>query len=148
MRRKKYYDAYMTVEASFIVPAAVMILVLLVYWGFFCFDKSVSVQCSYLAALRASNEWNLTASEAEQRALEELEKLTNQTFLFIKRENMNAEAGLLNIETGVSGGMEILFSELRGDDMNNWLLESTKSASRLKASSYIRKYRLLGEVME
>ena len=148
MKRKKYYDAYLTVEASLIVPAAVMLLVLLIYWGFFCFDKSVSVQCSYLAALRASNEWELTISEAQQKALEELEKLTDCTFLFLNRENMNAKAGLLSIETGVSGRMEILFSELRGDEMKSWLIDSTKSATRLKPSSYIRKYRLLGEVVE
>ena len=148
MRRKKYYDGYMTVEASFIVPAAIMILALLLYWGFFCYDKSVSVQCCYLAALRASNEWDLTASEAKQMVAEELEKMTDQTFLFINRENMNVKVGLLNIEAGISGRMKILFSELRGDDMENWLTDSTKSASRLKASSYIRRYRLLGEVRE
>ena len=148
MGRKKFYDGYMTVEASFIVPAAVMILVLLLYWGFFCYDKSVSVQCSYLAALRASNEWDLTVSQAERMAKEELEKLTDQTFLFINRENMSAQAGLLNIETGISGKMEILFSKLRDDDMKNWLMDSSKSASRLKPSSYIRKYQLMGSLME
>lgn len=148
MKKKVYYDAYMTVEATFIVPAAVMIIVLLLYWGFFCYDKSVSVQCSYLAALRTSNEWELTMSESEQMALEELDGLTEETFLFAKKGEMTADAGLLSIEAGVSGKMDILFSALRGDGMTHWLMNSRKSAYRIKPSSYIRKYRLAGAVPE
>ena len=82
MKKKVYYDGYMTVEATYIVPAAIMILVLLLYWGFFCYDKSVSIQCSYLAALRTSNEWGLTITEAEQLAMEELDEMTEERFLF------------------------------------------------------------------
>ena len=148
MKKKVYYDAYMTVEASFIVPLAVMIFLLLLYWGFFCYDKSVSVQCSYLAALRASNEWELTTSELKQMALEELDTLTEQMILFVKMDERTADANLLNIETEVSGNMDILFSALRGDDMTNWLIDSKKSAYRLKPSSYIRKYHLVGEITE
>ena len=148
MKKKVYYDGYMTVEATFIVPAAVMILVLLLYWGFFCYDKSVSIQCSYLAALRTSNEWGLTITEAEQLAMEELDEMTEERFLFVKRGEITIDAGLLSIEAGVNGKMDILFSTLRGDDMNHWLMNSRKSAYRLKPSSYIRKYRLAGEALE
>ncbi|MBO5485407.1 MAG: hypothetical protein J5988_00540 [Eubacterium sp.] len=148
MKKKVYYDGYMTVEATFIVPAAIMILVLLLYWGFFCYDKSVSIQCSYLAALRTSNEWGLTITEAEQLAMEELDEMTEERFLFVKRGEIAIDAGLLSIEAGVNGKMDILFSTLRGDDMNHWLMNSRKSAYRLKPSSYIRKYRLAGEALE
>lgn len=148
MKKKVYYDGYMTVEATFIVPAAVMILVLLLYWGFFCYDKSVSIQCSYLAALRTSNEWGLTITEAEQLAMEELDEMTEERFLFVKRGEIAIDAGLLSIEAGVNGKMDILFSTLRGDGMNHWLMNSRKSAYRLKPSSYIRKYRLAGEALE
>ena len=148
MKKKVYYDGYMTVEATFIVPAAIMILVLLLYWGFFCYDKSVSIQCSYLAALRTSNEWGLTITEAEQLAMEELDEMTEEHFLFVKRGEIAIDAGLLSIEAGVNGKMDILFSTLRGDDMNHWLMNSRKSAYRLKPSSYIRKYRLAGEALE
>ena len=148
MKKKVYYDGYMTVEATFIIPAAIMILVLLLYWGFFCYDKSVSIQCSYLAALRTSNEWGLTITEAEQLAMEELDEMTEERFLFVKRGEIAIDAGLLSIEAGVNGKMDILFSTLRGDDMNHWLMNSRKSAYRLKPSSYIRKYRLAGEALE
>jgi len=148
MKKKVYYDGYMTVEATFIVPAAIMILVLLLYWGFFCYDKSVSIQCSYLAALRTSNEWGLTITEAEQLAMEELDEMTEERCLFLKRGEIAIDAGLLSIEAGVNGKMDILFSTLRGDDMNHWQMNSRKSAYRLKPSSYIRKYRLAGEALE
>ena len=148
MKKRSYYDGYMTVEASFIVPLAVMILLLLLYWGFFCYDKTVSIQCSYLAALRTSNQWGLTTAAAEQVALEELEQLTEERFLFIKKGDLLTKAGILNIEASVSGKMDILFSKIWGDDMTEWQLDSKKSASRLKPSSYIRKYRFVGEAVQ
>lgn len=130
------------------MPAAVMILLLLLYWGFYCYDKTVSIQCSYLAALRTSNEWDLTSAEAERMAVEELDKLTEETFLYMKKGELSADAGLMDIETAVSGKIDILFSKLRGDDMTQWVMGSQKNAYRLKPSSYIRKYRFLEDAAE
>ena len=58
-------DGYLTVEASFLFPVMFMILILLIYWGFYCYDKSVSIQCSYLAALRGSNQWQMSNEQVE-----------------------------------------------------------------------------------
>lgn len=143
-----YYDAYMTVEATFIMPMAVIIIMLSVYWGLFCYDKSASIQCSYLAALRTSNEWNLTNAEAKQKGLEILDRLTEETFLSGYNENLYVEVGLTDIKAGVSGKKNIPFSGLREGNINQWNMSSVKKAYRLNPVSYIRRYQLLGEVME
>ena len=142
-----YYDAYFTVEASYIMPVAVMILLITIYWGFFCYDKSVSIQCSYLAALRTSNEWELTTTESKQEALEILEDLTDKTLLYTRRGELYVDIGITRIEAGVSGKLNTLFSGLGGINTTQWKLDSKKSAYRLKPSSYIRKNRLLGNVV-
>ena len=128
------------------MPMAVIILLLLVYWGLFCYDKSVSIQSSYLTALRTSNEWNLTNTEAKQKGLETLEELTEETFLFTEKEKLYVEVGLTDIEVGVSGKKNIPFSGLREGNLKQWNLDSMKKAYRLKPTSYIRKYRLLGKI--
>ena len=144
-KKKKYYDGYLTIEASFIIPAVLMILLLLLYWGFYCYDKSVSVQCSYIAALRGSNQWELSDGQIEAYTLEQLEKLTGETLLYLKTEESYVDVGILEIKAGVKGGMDILFSKLRGDTMERWDTESEKKAYRLKPASYIRTYRILKE---
>lgn len=143
--KKRYLEGYLTVEATFIIPIVVMIIGLLLYWGFYCYDKSVSLQCSYLAALRGSNEWEQSNNEVEQLVAQNLEQLTEETVLYMEMEELDVQVGLVNIEAEVSGAMDILFSKLRGDTMTRWNLNSKKSAHRLKPSSYIRKYQLVGE---
>lgn len=144
-KRKKYYEAYMTVEATFIVSTAVMIIILLMYWGFYCYDKSVSVQSSYLAALRGSNEWDKSNGELDAFVTQNLDRLTEQTFLYTKKGELLVQVGPATITAGVGGKTNILFSKLRGDTMTEWDLNSEKQANRLKPTAYIRKYRLFGE---
>ena len=144
-KRKEYYDGYLTVEASFLVPLVFMILLLLIYWGFYCYDKSVSIQCSYLAALRGSNQWQMSDAEQEKFTLEQLKKLTGETQLFLKEQDIYVDAGLAEMKTGVLGSMDILFTALRGNDGEKWMVESEKKAYRLKPASFIRRYRLLGD---
>jgi len=146
-KKEIYYDAYFTVEASYIMPVAIMILLLTIYWGFFCYDKSVSIQCSYLAALRTSNEWKLTIAESERMALEILEDLTDKTILYTRKGELYVDVGVTRIEAGVNGKLNTLFSGLGGINTIQWKLDSKKSAYRLKPSSYIRKYRLLGNAI-
>ena len=88
--KKKFYDAYFTVEASFIIPMAFLLIILTLQYGFFCYEKSVSLQCCYLAALRTSNEWNLSGSEAENYAINEAEKLLEERMLYPIDKEINS----------------------------------------------------------
>lgn len=145
MKKKiKYLDGYMTVEASFLFPVMFLILMLLIYWGFYCYDKSVSIQCCYLAALRGSNQWQMSNEQVESFVKEQLETLTEETLLYMKKEEMYVNATLVEVKAGISGKMDILFSKLRGDGMKEWITESEKNAYQLKPTSFIRKYRILG----
>lgn len=144
-KRKKYYEGYLTVEATFIIPLAIIIIALLLYWGFYCYDKSISVQCSYLAVLRGSNEWERTNGELEKLVTQNLDKLIDEVILYTEMEERKVEVGLMSIEADVRGGMDIFISELRGDTTTRWELSSRKRAYRLKPSSYIRKHQLLKE---
>ena len=138
-KRQDYYEGYMTIEATFVVPIAVMIIVLLLYCGFYCYDKSVSVQCCYLAALRASNEWDLTSPEMEELADKNMTELVKEKFLFITPIDQEANAFLTNIEVGVSGKMDILVAKLNETMDSFWRIESQKDATYIKPSSYIRR---------
>lgn len=87
-KRKKYMDAYLTVEASFLVPVIVILLLMIIYWGFFFYDRSISVQCSYISALRGSNQWQLSYTGQREYAQGQLEILTEETLLFMEPEKV------------------------------------------------------------
>ncbi|MBS7304028.1 MAG: hypothetical protein KIG50_07825 [Lachnospiraceae bacterium] len=140
-KRKKYFDGYLTVEAVFIIPSAVTIIVILMYWGFFCYDKCVSVQSAYLAALRGSNEWNMSGKDTEAFVKKNMDEAIKKTFLYTKNSETQVRIGFSDIETKIEGKMNILFSKLREDNTAYWEIGSTQKAYRLKPSSYIRRYR-------
>lgn len=86
--RKKYMDGYLTVEASFLVPMAFILLWVVIYWGFFFYDTSVSVQCGYISALRGSNQWQLSYDGQREYAHGQLESLIEETLLFMDPEKV------------------------------------------------------------
>lgn len=146
MKKKwKYYNAYFTVEASFIVPMAFLLSLLLLYFGFFCYEKSISVQCCYLAALRGSNEWELSGNKLEQYVNQTLEQLLEEKQLFHTEVSKSITANISGITVSVDSHMQVPFSKARGDDITGWDMNSQKSAIRNKPSSYIRKYQFLKE---
>ena len=52
--KKKKIKAYMTIEASFIVPVCTMIIILTIMFLFFLYNNCVVYQDCYIAALRGS----------------------------------------------------------------------------------------------
>lgn len=86
--RKKCIDGYLTVEASFLVPIAFILLCVVIYWGFFFYDTSVSVQCGYVSALRGSNQWQLSYAKQREYAHGQLETLIGETLLFMDPEKV------------------------------------------------------------
>ena len=87
-KRKIYMDGYLTVEASFLVPMAFILLWVVIYWGIFFYDTSVSVQCGYISALRGSNQWQLSYDGQREYAHGQLESLIEETLLFMDPEKV------------------------------------------------------------
>ena len=143
--KKRVYDAYLTVEASFIIPITFLLIVLTLQYGFFCYEKSVSLQCSYLAALRASNVWNIQDTELKQYAEKEVNRLLEERNLYPVRKEIKADVSCIGVEVEIEGSMEVLFREIRGDNVDGWEVSAKKSASRTVPSQYIRKYHMIKE---
>ncbi len=133
------YEGYLTIEASFIMPIVVIIIVQLLYLGFYCYDKSVSVQCCYLAALRASNEWELTNVQMEQLAYRNVMELTEEKLLFIHPQEQMANVFVTNVKVGINGRKRVFGNSFLNLEELNWNMESQKTAVYLKPSSYIRR---------
>lgn len=140
--KEKSYAAYMTIEASFIVPVAFLLTILLLFFGFFCYEKSVSIQCCYLAALRGSNDWEKSGRELEELIEQTLTTLIEEKHFYqIERE--------YEIDTGITE-VKVSMKEKWNNPLNivgekEWDIISEKSAIRNKPSTYIRRYQSLKE---
>ena len=144
--KKNTYDAYFTVEAAFIIPSAFLLIILILQYGFFCYENSVSVQCCYLAALRASNKWDMSEGELEKYAEGEADKLLEERNLRPIKKECRAYVTFAEIAVETKAQMEVLFAEERGDLVNSWDFNTRKSIGRTIPTTYIRKYHMLKNI--
>lgn len=139
------YEGYFTVEASFIVPIAFLLMILLLYFGFYCYEKSISVQCCYLAALRGSNEWDLSGKELEQYVNQVMKQLLKEKQLHEIEEAYRVDTGIMRVTVTLEENVDVPFAKARGDDINGWEINNKKEAIRNIPSVYIRRYQMLTE---
>ena len=107
--KKKMYDAFMTIEASFVIPMSFLLMILLLYIGFFCYEKSISVQCCYLAALRGSNEWNLSGSGLENYVDDMMKQLVEEKYLVRTEQAYKIATGNSSVTVQTEGMIRSLF---------------------------------------
>lgn len=143
--KKKMYDAYMTIEATFIISISFLLILLLLYVGFFCYEKSISVQCCYLAALRGSNEWDLSGSSLEEYVDKTMKQLVEEKYLVRTEQRYKIGANRSSITVQTEGLITVPFSLSIGNEASKWDIDSEKTAERHQPTSYIRKYQAIKE---
>lgn len=94
--KKRGIPAYMTVEASFIVPFTVICFIIIIFFTFFLYDHMLVYQSCYLSALRGSQLKNTTDDAVEAYVKKELEELEDN-LIYQYGINNDVRAGALGI---------------------------------------------------
>lgn len=144
-QKENYCNAYFTVEASIIIPLSFLLIILTLYFGFFCYEKSITLQCCYLAALRGTNEWELSGRQLEQYVEQELYLLLDEKQLHSIKREFDIDTNIMGVEILIEEYMNVPFALIRGDDVTGWNISGGKNAIRNKPSSYIRRYQSIKE---
>lgn len=113
-KTKKMYDAYMTLEASFIMPLAVFLIAALMYLSFYLYTVSFLNQTAYVSAFRGSL-CEPDSGRMKATAESELEKLLEERVLPVRNLEKQVRASPLGSEripesgafTSLSGGTVI-----------------------------------------
>ncbi len=138
MKNKNMIDAYMTIEASFIVPLMVMITVVIVYWMFYIYNNCVVYQDCYIAALRGSqmmDSSNANIQESVCRYANEL--LTNQVFQY--QINPKIKIDLAKIEVSAVSSIDNKLKTIVNQDVNSYTTERTAKSIRINPVTIIRE---------
>lgn len=129
--------AYMTVEASLLLPCIIMILVLTIYWTFYMYNKCVIYQDCYISALRGSQQINKEDSEVYQITQDNIKTLlTNQLFQYQIEPEIFISDERVKVKTITS--IEILNTniiDLKGNNLNS---EREAYSIRVNPSELIR----------
>ena len=134
-----------TVEAAFILPMILAIILLCLYLSYFLYNRLILTQTAYIAALRGSRlEWG-TASESHGEAGRACEELLSGRLLFTDDLDRQIKATGKSITVTLKIRQKIPFRGLTGIFTGNKDPEWTVSGKAMKQNPYrfIRNHRML-----
>lgn len=135
--KRKYLEAYLTVEASYLLPISIIITCFTIIYIFFLYNSVVIYQACYISSLRGSQMMDASKGQIEEsvnRFASEL--LENQIYDY--SVNVEVEVGLLSIKTGAESEMENVlntFDVVADEEMN---IKSKAEALRIDPVTILR----------
>lgn len=106
---KKKVNAYLTVEASFLLPLLIMLIMIICTIMFFLFNCCVTYQACYISSLRGSQLMDMSSGEIEKRVKDYMDELLdNQIYDFTK--DSEVDVGIMSIKTKAKTQTDNIFS--------------------------------------
>ena len=136
---KNKWNGYMTVEASMLIPMALFLIMLLLYFGFYCFDYCASIQNGYVSALRASNQWEADSSMRQQYARQQWEQLTDRLFIALDNKKVLADTKGNTVEMQIAGNVENLFDFVPINEVEELSFSITAKATVIHPAGVVRR---------
>ena len=138
---EKELPAYMTLEAALIMPFAIAINILVIYFSFFLYNQCTISQGCYLAALRGSQLKHSSDLQIQEKIEQELEKLLDEQ-IFTNKYDYQIDINIVKIKISAKSKIDILFQKLHLYKKDVLVAESNSEVNRIDAVSFIRKCRL------
>ena len=140
-KTKKMYDAYMTLEASFIMPLAVFLIAALMYLSFYLYTVSFLNQAAYVSAFRGS-----LCEPDSGRMKATAEKLLEERVLPVRNLEMQVRASPLGVNVSLRAELSLPFPGVRLFTGAGWEIKAEKKALSRDAVAFIRLARKAGNL--
>jgi len=138
MNKKMMIKAYMTVEASFLLPCVVIILIISIYWTFYMYNKCVVYQDCYISALRGSQIVSKNGGEIEELTRENImDLLKNQLYQY--QICPNVTVGGEKVTVSASTNIDILQTNIMNINQKKLGSERKAYAIRINPGKLIRE---------
>ncbi len=140
-------DGYMTVEASFVIPWVVFIVVWIIYLGFFEYDRCVVFQDNYRLATQTASQICSTADQ--QNWLNgHIKTVFGKKYLGTRRVDTEGKVGSREIEvySSITVAHPLSF-HARMIPISNWKLTDRVSADNFSYTGRLRTFRTVGRIL-
>lgn len=147
-KKERSLQAYMTVEATFLMPMILGGIIFIIYLGFYLYNCCLLQQAAYTAALRGSLLEERSNSEIRQWTGEELDRLLEQRLLAWKEWGSHVEVSAAEVKVRVWAEGGIPFRGFLSSQIGFWEYETSADAKRLDPVFYIRTLRNIGNIID
>lgn len=142
METKSRLGAYMTVEATLIVPIVMYVCIFVIYAGFFQYDRCLMRQDAYRAALRGSSIYRANNQEVYNETFAVAENMVADKYIATKSSYEIAVQGSVSVV--MKGCVNMPFRGLATLVGNSeWQIEETMSSKCINPVFFIRSCRQL-----
>lgn len=141
---RKACKAYMTVEASLLLPLITMGIVFTLYLGFYLYNVCLLRQIAYTAALRGSLQKEGNNAQIEEYTNEQLKDLISQRLLAIENLESRVEVTFSVVRVKLSMSMQMPLAKWFFPGAGLWEFAGEAKAKRLEPVTIIRGIRAMG----
>ena len=138
---RKTQKAYMTVEASLVMPMILGGIIFTIYLGIYLYNVCFIKQAAYIAALRGSCLLNSSSQEIENHTRQQLEKLFSGQILAGGKVRSNVRVSMGKVKVQVSMDMKMPFAGFISPAAKLWQVKSEAETNRGNPVDVIRNVR-------
>ena len=138
---KKEEKAYMTIEASLILPVIVGGIIFVLYLGIFLYNSCTIKQTAYIAALRGSQIKNVSTDEIDNYVKKQIDELLFQNILAREEVKKEVRTSIGKVTVKMSTDVNIPFTDLLSAKIHIWEIETEGYANRVNPIEIIRGVR-------
>ena len=130
-------NAYMTLEASFIIPFVFICFILIILYTFYLYNHMVVYQSCYLSALRGSQLKNATNDAVKEHIDEEIRRLLNNQ-VYQYQIDFDSDVSLLSISVNAKSYITNRMSDFNIYKVNEFTSNRSIKINRTDPVDYIR----------
>jgi len=138
---KKEEQAYMTVEASLVLPTVIGGIIFILYLGIFLYNYCTINQTAYIAALRGSQIKNVSTDEMDNYVKKQIDELLFQNILAREEVKKEVRTSIGKVTVKMSTDVNIPFTDLLSAKIHIWEIETEGYANRVNPIEIIRGVR-------
>ena len=138
---KKEEQAYMTVEASLVLPTIIGGIIFILYLGIFLYNYCTINQTAYIAALRGSQIKNVSTDEIDNYVKKQIDELLFQNILAREEVKKEVRTSIGKVTVKMSTDVNIPFTDLLSAKIHIWEIEIEGYANRVNPIEIIRGVR-------
>lgn len=149
MRGGASKPAYFTVEASLILPMALLFITMMVFLAFYSYDRCIMEQSAYEAALRGTGSHFDSAEEAYKASETAAGRLVSEKLFAIRDFGYSVSVTADCVTVSYSGVVNMPLLSWLGEYVNDldFSLNVSREAKRCKQTKTIRGCRALNKVL-
>ena len=138
---KKEEQAYMTVEASLVLPTIIGGIIFILYLGIFLYNYCTINQTAYIAALRGSQIKNVSTDEIDNYVKKQIDELLFQNILAREEVKKEVRTSIGKVTVKMSTDVNIPFTDLLSAKIHIWEIKTEGYANRVNPIEIIRGVR-------